>query len=401
MIYDVIIIGGGSSGIFIFNLLKDKNILLLEKKSSLAKKLLISGNGMCNFTHYGNITSFFDKYGNKKNFIKKALKNFNNDDTIIFFRNLGVDCIIRDDNKVFPKSLNSSDILNSLITKKYMHKIRLNSNVLNISKNEIFHIETEKEKYRAKNIVIATGGASFPKTGSTGDGYKFAKKFGHTISQITEALTRIYIKDFDLNDYSGIVFKDTNIILKRNNKFINTFSGDLLITHNGFSGPIILDNSRYIQKNDTVEINFSNFTFNELENKFLNDININGKKKLITFIRESININRLSNYILEKNKLNGDIKISEINKNSRKQLLKTITSSSFTIEEKGNFNIAMATHGGVNTNEINKNTMESKLIPQLYFIGEILDVDGNTGGYNIQWAFSSAKLAYDNIIKNI
>ncbi|BEP28027.1 BaiN/RdsA family NAD(P)/FAD-dependent oxidoreductase [Helicovermis profundi] len=398
MMYDVIIIGGGAAGVFLMNLLKHKNVLLIEKENKLAKKLLISGKMQCNYTHGGDIKEFYEKYGKKRSFVKKALYNFSNEKTIEYMRGLGLESIVRTDGKVFPKSLNSNDVLNALINNVNTSKIKLSENVFKIEKKkDSFIVETNKDRYISKSIVIATGGKSYALTGSSGDGYKFAKEFDIKVTNLKPALTPVYIDNFDLITYAGIAFKDINIELFCGDKLKNEINGSLLITHKGFSGPVILDNSRYFDSGDILKINFSKMTSEKFEKKIIKESNENGKKLLITFMRENIKSSRLCEYILDKAKIKKDIKLSEITKKVRKNIVKYSTKITYKIKNIGDYNIAMTTSGGVDLSEINSKTMQVKKINGLYFIGEVLDVDGDTGGYNIQWAFSSAKLCASNI----
>lgn len=401
--YDVIVIGAGPAGLFSALSINNKKILILEKNSKPGKKLLISGAGQCNFTNYCSLDEFFNKFGNKGSFLKPALYNFSNKDSIKFFEMLGVDCEVREDNKVFPKSYKANDILNALIDKCIQNKVEIKYNSIindieyDIDK-ELFRIKTSDVLYVCDYLIIATGGKSYPQTGSTGDGYIFAQKLGHNVVALSPALTPVYVEDYKFKDLSGISLKQISISLWRHNKKINSFKGDMLFTHKNISGPVIINNSRYIEVGDVLRLNFTDFSNAEdfkqfFEQRILSSGNLNVK----TVIRELNIPKRLIDIILNLSDIDQNKICSELNKNSRKKLIEFLSSFPLRVTELGDFNVAMVTKGGVSTKEINPKSMESKIIKNLYFIGEVIDIDGDTGGFNIQAAFSMGKLAGQNI----
>lgn len=405
MKYDVIVIGAGAAGLFSTLSIKNKKVLLLEKNSSAGKKLLLSGAGQCNYTNNCNIDDFLKKYGDKGRFIKAALYNFTNKDAMEFFEKHGVMSTIREDNKVFPSSFKASDIVDVLVKccRENNAEIILNESAEKITydeNNKLFLIKTSRNFYASEKLIITAGGKSYPNTGSTGDGYIIAKSMGHKIAKPKQALVPVYVENYKFKDLSGISFENIKITLWRNNKKINEFAGDLLFTHVNISGPVILNNSRYIENGDVLKINFTQFSNSEeFKNYFEDTIASSGKLNVKTVIKQLNIPKRFIDKIIELSCVDDDITCSKLDKSSRKKLIELITNHALKVEKLGDFHIAMVTKGGVSTDEINPKTMESKIVPNLYFAGEVIDYDGDTGGFNIQAAFSTGKLAADSINK--
>ncbi len=307
-----------------------------------------------------------------------------------------------DNGKVFPEDRKATSILKAL--NHYNHennvKIAVDEGVESIKKNEThFKVETRKQVYSATQVIIACGGKSYPNLGTTGDGYNLAKALGHGIVDPKPALAPIYNKSFELLDLSGMTFKEINLSLWRGQKKIKDFHGDLLITHKGLSGPVILDHSREFEIGDRLCINFVRFR-NEA------DFKSGFEKSLVSHKRSSIKRmldfydvpRRLIDRILKLTDTKPELKCAELPKNNRKAIIKALIAFPFEIEEVGDYNVAMATHGGVSTKEVNSKSYESRKVENLFFAGEVLDVDGNTGGFNIQFAFSSAYMASEAMI---
>ena len=404
--HDVIIIGAGPSGLFcainINNDKKYKKILLLEKNNSAGKKLLITGSGQCNITHEGAIKSFLRYYGEHGRFLRPALLNFTNMDLMEFFETRKLSMITYKNGKIFPETLRSADVLNILLKECQLKNVdlRYNEDAKTITKTEHgFEIVSKDHTYKSKIVVIATGGRSYPATGSTGDGYYFASKLGHTITEISPALTPVLIKSYPFGDLAGISFENTNISLYRDEKKLKTHRGDVLLTHHGLSGPGILDFSRDIRAGDTLKLSFVPENQDEFGELLIQKLQSNGNKKLRKILKECSLPERLIPKILELTHIPPELKCAHLTKTSRNLLLDKLTNFPLIVKNLGNFNLAVVTKGGVDLNEINSKTMESKLVRGLYFIGEILDIDGDTGGYNIQAAFSAAMLAAKNISK--
>lgn len=393
--FDQIIIGAGAAGLFAAAHSKLKT-LILEKKSSPGNKLLIAGQGRCNFTHSGKITDFFTHYGENSGFIKHALKKFTNVDLIDFFKSRGLEITEDRNGKLFPQSGNARDILEILLKecKKNGHLIKLNEPVLNLSNHQgIFVVNSKTEQYSCHKLIVTTGGMSYPSTGSSGDGYAFAKIFGHSIVSPKPSLSPVYVKRYIYQDLAGVSLKDCCISLHRNTKKIKSHTGDIGFTHKGLSGPGILDFSRYMLVNDILKINISGISIDEFNRRFLEEVRSNGKSTVQVFLRQFDIPKGLSRFILSEIHLEPSEKIGNITRDQRKNLAEKFCELPFDIERIGGYHIAMATAGGVALDEVNPKTMESKLQKGLFFAGEVLDIDGDTGGYNLQAAFSGGYLA--------
>lgn len=405
MKYDVVIIGAGPAGLFSALSLNNKKVLLIEKNKQPGKKLLISGAGQCNYTNYCSMEEFLKRYGDKGRFLKTALYSFTNKDAVEFFKRKGLESLVREDNKVFPITLNSSDILNILLNSCIEKgvEIKYEESAVKMSyddTNQMFLIKTNKSTYAALNIIIASGGKTYPNTGSTGDGYAFAEGFGHTIISPREALAPVYAENYQFKELSGISFENIGVTLWRNNKKINEFKGDFLFTHVNISGPVILNNSRYFETGDILKLNFTLYKNAEEFKKHFDELIINSGRLNVKTVIKSINLpKRFIEKIMELSEVHEETTCSQLDKVKRKKLSEFISDYPFKVERLGSSSIAMVTRGGVSTDEISNKTMESKLKPNLFFAGEILDYDGDTGGFNIQAAFSTGKLAAERINK--
>lgn len=407
--YDAIVIGAGPAGLFaaINTGGQNRKVLVLERNSSAGKKLLISGAGQCNLTHEGDIKEFLNYYGNNGRFMKHSLFKFTNDDLMNFFRKRGLDLISNENGKIFPETLKAADVLNVLLNACCERKVNIKYNqrvedVIYDEEKSRFHIKTKESEYLSKILVIATGGKSYGNTGSTGDGYTFAKKLGHTVERPAPSLTPLYMKNYPFEDLSGISFENTPISVWRNNKKIKSSKGDVLLTHRNISGPGILNFSRYVLPGDIIRINFIGAkSEEEFRTEFIKKISSSGKLMIKTILREYPLSKRFIDKIIEIADISEKLKCAELNKKTRNRLVEMLISFPMVVDRLGDFHLAMATRGGVSLKEVSPKTMESRIIKGLYFAGEVLDIDGDTGGYNIQAAFSMGKLAAEAIVKNM
>ena len=389
--YTAVIIGAGPAGLFCAANL-DASVLVLDRMPSPGRKLLISGSGQCNLTHAEPTAAYLDHYGDHGAFLKPALMAFSAADTQQFFASRGVALETTEEGKVFPKSRDANDILAALVN-AIPGKLKCGAAVTGVSwKDGTFTVRTRDKSYTAKNLVIATGGKSYSHTGSDGSGYPLAASLGHTIVEPKEALTPVYVRDFPLKELSGISIPDAKIQIWRDGKKLKETAGDLLITRFGFSGPGILNASRWMQKHDILKLSFIGMTEAAFDAELVERTQKDGGK-LVSNIFYNLGVPER----LVKTLVTTDVKCSQLSSKERRRLVKAFCSYEAEIDRLGGFTAAMATAGGVSLDEVNRKTCESKLIPGLFFAGEVLDIDGDTGGYNIQAAFSTARLIAQKI----
>jgi len=365
--------------------------LVLEKNGRPGVKLRLSGSGQCNLTHSGPIDDFLDHYGDKKQnrFVKPALFAFPNTEIVRFFEQRDVPLAAREDGKIFPRSMQSSDVLRVLLDALEANSghLRTGVNIAAVRRTDDgFCVETNQGTFSSKRLAIATGGMSYPQTGSTGDGYRWAEHFGHRIVPPRPALTPVVVLRYPFTDAAGISFENVPIDVYRGGKKIRSGQGDVLLTHRGLSGPGILDLSRFLEPQDTLRLPICRSTAGWES--------LLGGKKLLRNALVPLGIpDRLLLLLFGELGISPDTAAAEIDRNTRHRLGQSLENFAFVVERLGGFDEAMATSGGIALEEVNRQTMESRLVPGLFFCGEVLDVDGDTGGYNIQFAFSSGFLA--------
>jgi predicted Rossmann fold flavoprotein len=392
---DIIIIGAGPAGLFCAANagVTGKKVLVLEKKPGPGKKLLLSGSGQCNITHDGPAREFLTHYGNKGSFLKPALMNFPNTSLVSFFLERGLEMVTTKAGKVFPVTLNSTDVLN-ILEKECTNNgvtILLNEPVQEVThKGDLFVIRTLNKTFSGRLLVIATGGSSYPGTGSTGDGYRFASSLGHTIVEIAPALAPVIVHKYPFGDLSGISFESLYFSHWRDGRKLGSHCGDLIFTHHGLSGPGILDYSRFIQPGDTLRLSFAGPPpAEDFYKEFSEKIAASPVKNVKTVVLQYSIPERLVTTLLRLSGIPEDLTCAHLSKSLRDNLLTNISEFPVKVDKLGGFQEAMITRGGVCLREIDPKTMGSRLIPGLYFAGEIIDVDGDTGGYNLQAAFST------------
>ena len=400
----IIIIGAGPAGLFCAAnaAASGKEVVILEKNPVPGKKLLLAGSGQCNITHDGPVREFVTHYGNKGSFLKPALMNFPNTALTSFFQDRGLEMVTTKAGKVFPATLQSKDVLHILEKECETNRVTLHYNepVLNVSHTaDGFIVGTRNTMYYGKLLVIATGGASYPGTGSTGDGYRFASSLGHTIEETAPALAPVIADGYPFADLSGISFDSLHFSLWRSGKKIGSHSGDLLFTHQGLSGPGILDYSRFIHPGDTIRLSFAGQVHGEVFGKDLSEkIASHPVSNVKTIVLQYKIPERLVTGLLQLSGIPEDLTCAHLSKIQRTTLIANLLEFPIRVGKLGGFNEAMATRGGVSLQEIEPKTMESRLVTGLYFAGEIIDIDGDTGGYNLQAAFSTGFLAAKAII---
>ncbi len=394
----MLIIGAGPAGLFAaIELAKNKKkVAIIEKNEQAGRKLLLSGLGQCNLTQGGDMLDYANHYGDNYKYIKNALDFFGNMDTIDFFEKRGLKMETLDNGKVFPLSRSAQDLLDVLLKEciGYGVTIRYNQAVTRVRLLENgFDIKTDRESFEAEHLIVATGGKSYPKTGSSGDGYVLGAQLGHKIIDPAPALTSIEIEAYPFEDLAGISLVNVLLEIWRDGKKLREDRGDILFTHKGLSGPLILNNSRWMRRGDGIRLNFvEKKNEKEFDKELQEQIDASGKLMIKTLLRKEEFPKRLIESLLKHTNISEETKCSQIDKSTRKLLSKSFTGLSLTIASMGGYHMAMVTSGGISMKEVNPTTMESRLRKRLYFIGEVLDIDGDTGGYNIQAAFSTAML---------
>lgn len=407
--YDILIIGGGTAGLFLAANVSDRKVLLLEGSPRVGKKILITGGGMCNLTNTEETPSFLKHFGSKEqtNFLKPALLNFPTAKTRLWFESQGLPLTTRDDGKVFPSCMRSEAVVDTLqeASRRNRVDIRVNEKVITLEKDEqsnSFLAHTTDNHYQARTVVLTTGGMSYPATGSDGSGFSLAKMMGHTIVSPSPALVALSVADYPYTSLAGNSIRDSLVEFfhKGETKRYNQVTGDLLFTHDGLSGPAILNSSRSIRKGDRIEASLLPCSNKEdLRKQLMQHFSDNPKRQLYTLLKQEGIIAHLAEQVLTSLSLTTQTTCANLTKGKLHALLNLLTAHPFLVSSKKGFNAAMVTAGGVALSEVYRKSMESKLQKNLYFCGEVLDIDGDTGGYNLQAAFSTAFLACDSIRK--
>ena len=405
--FDVVVIGAGPAGLFcaIHAAAPGSRVLVLEKMDEPGKKLLLSGTGQCNITHAGEMRDFLARYGDHGKLIKPALFSFTNKALLAFFEERGLPMQAEENGKVFPKSRQSADVLAVLLAecKTKGVKIHCGEPVTAVTRqNAGFELVTPRATYHSTVLVITTGGSSYPKTGSTGDGVRFAQSLGQPVTDTAPALTPLLIKNFPFAALAGISFEEMPFTVWRGGKKVGEYRGDVLFTHLGVSGPGILDASRHILPEDLLRLSFVGTTRRE---EFTADISRrvqeNRTWNVSTILAGYPVPERLNRKLLKLSDIPEDLKCNHFSAEQRTRLVTNCTEFPMTVTAPGGYAVAMVTRGGVALDGVNLKTMESKNIPNLYFAGEVLDIDGDTGGYNLQAAFSTGFLAAAGIRKRL
>lgn len=404
---NVIIIGGGPAGMLagISAARSGYKVTIIEKMNSCGKKLLITGKGRCNITNSTDINGFIENTPCNGRFLYGALSNFDNNDIINLLENEGVKTKVERGGRVFPDSDKSQDVLNALIS------ILKDLNVKILTNIEVTRIIVEdgvvkgvklntNEEINAEKVILATGGKSYPVTGSTGDGYKLAKEVGHTITDIKPSLIPLVSKNEECGKLQGLSLRNVAIKLKNNDKVIYEDFGEMLFTHYGVSGPVILSasahlirykNSDNLLKNGDIKLDIDlkpALSEEKLDLRILRDFE-EVKNKEFKNSLDKLLPQKLIPVVIEKTKINPKKQVNEITKEERQRIIKILKGFEITINGIRPIEEAIITSGGISTKEINPKTMESKIAKGLYFAGEIIDVDALTGGFNLQIAWST------------
>ncbi len=404
--YDVIIVGGGAAGMMsaLICANNQKKVLLIEKNEKLGKKLYITGKGRCNITNNCDPDKLLNGVVINEKFLYSAFSLFNNKDMVEFLSANGLETIVEQGDRIFPKSQKSSDVIkffnNHLI--KNNVEIFLNTAVQKvvIEEGRVSGVFIGNNEYiQSKNIIVATGGKSYQLTGSTGDGYIFAKSTGHRIVEPYPALVPMVLSRKSLYDLQGLTLKNVEVSLYIKKKKITSRFGELLFTHDGISGPVVLNLSTVITKYDNAMLTIDlkpALNFEKLNNRILRDFSKFPNKDIGNALKDLLP-SRLITPILTLSKIKDNKKVNQINVSERINLVNTIKTMPLYVDGNKGFDEAIITGGGISTKDVSPSTMQSKKVEGLYFAGEVLDVHAITGGYNLQIAFSTAFLAANSI----
>lgn len=400
------IIGAGPSGIVAAGIAGSlgKDVTLIEKNERIGKKLFITGKGRCNITNSAPIEDFFDKVMRNKTFLYSSFYTFNNIDIMNLLEDYGLKIKIERGNRVFPASNKSSDVISTF------HKFLQDKNVsieLNTKVEKIiftdnrFTVLANDRKYIFDKLLLCTGGKSYPSTGSTGDGYRFAKELGHSITPLRPSLVPIVLSDSWVKELQGLSLKNVKISAFSSGKLLYEEFGEMVFTHYGISGPIVLSMSnylhKYLEKDITIFLDLKPaLDFEKLDNRLLRDFNQNANKQIKNSLDDLLP-QKIISLIITLSKIHPEKVINQITKEERKNLISILKGFPMNFKSFRPIEEAIITSGGISIKEINPSTMESKIIPGLFFSGEIIDVDALTGGFNLQIAYSTGYLAGINI----
>lgn len=404
MDYDVIVIGGGAAGLMAASTAASlgKSTLVIDKNERLGRKLLITGKGRCNITNNCDINDVINNIPTNAKFLYSALNQFTTQDVMDYFENLGVGLKTERGNRVFPASDKAADICNAMIKSCEQNNVKFTTGKVTgliIDDGKVLGVHCGDKKFNAESVIIATGGMSYPLTGSTGDGYKLARQAGHMVTGLKPSLVPIVSHDEHCKDMQGLSLKNVELSLfdKKIGKTIYKELGEMLFTHFGVSGPLVLSASAHIKEMEKGRYIFKidlkpGLTEQQLDLRLLRDFDKYANKDFFNGLNDLLP-RKMIPIIVTLSKIPPFTKINQITKEMRKSLADVIKGFEITIDDFRPIDEAIITSGGIKINEIKPKTMESKLVQGLFFAGEVIDVDGYTGGFNLQIAFSTGYAA--------
>lgn len=386
---------------------RGKKVILLEKTNHPGKKLLLCASGRCNVTNSAPLHAFIEAYGKGGVFLRTALETFDNERLRTFLLSHGVETVVENKGRVFPKTQKADSILKALETYLQDNGVKIQTDTravrLAIKDGRVHGVETERGNVSGRNVLIATGGLSYPSTGSTGDGYSMAVQAGHTVSPTYPAIIAFETVETWVKSVQGTPVKNVNVTAHQQGKKIAEQFGEALFTHYGISGPAILDMSKRIAErlpHGPVQIRLDlkpHHTQEELDTILVGQIKRHGGKAIkscLTFFVPE----KLAPVLLDACSIEHKKKASQITLPERKKMLKQLKGLPLTLARHRPIEEAIVTAGGVELGETDAKTMESKIVQGLYFAGEALDIDGPTGGFNLQAAFSTGYLAGNSVV---
>ena len=402
---NVIVVGGGAAGMMaaVFAARNGQNVQLLEKNEKLGKKLFITGKGRCNITNAADIEDLFTAVTSNPKFLYSGFYSFTNQQVIDFFEELGVKTKIERGERVFPVSDHSSDVIAAFSRelKSLGVSVSLHTEVKELlcEQDKVCGVLlTNGKKMKADAVIVATGGISYPSTGSTGDGYHFARETGHRVTELLPSLVPMEVRQWYAKELQGLSLRNIEIRITDGKKKLYEEFGEMLFTHYGVTGPVILSASSVVgktlrKKELTLHIDLKPALSEEqLDKRILREFDANHNKQYKNSI-DSLFPAKLKPVMIELSEIEPEKKVNEITKEERQRLVHLIKDFTMTLTGLRGYNEAIITKGGVSVKEIDPGTMESKIIKGLYFAGEVLDLDAVTGGYNLQIAWSTGYLA--------
>jgi len=393
-----VVIGGGAAGMMAAGMSAARGVktLLLERNDKLGKKIYITGKGRCNLTNIADVPGIMQKVPSNPYFLYSALYTFDSASCVAFFEGNGVPLKTERGGRVFPASEKASDIVSALerFVKQGGADIRLGTGVREVRQNAV--VTDSGKIIECENIIVATGGISYPATGATGDGYKFARQMGHKVTKLYPSLVPLKAAEKWVFELQGLSLKNISINLKVHNKSIYKDFGEMLFTHNGVSGPIILSVSRHVMNNlpgQALIIDLKPaLSESELDNRIIHDF-AKYINKCFKNCLDDLLPRTLIPVIVKLSGIDPERKVHDVTKKERMSLVQLLKNLELTITGTAGFSEAIVTRGGVCVDEIDPSTMGSKLVEGLFFAGEVLDLDAYTGGYNLQIAFATGHLA--------
>lgn len=402
---EILIVGGGASGMMaaVAAAQCGNRVTLFEKNEKLGKKLFITGKGRCNITNNAEVEDLFPAVISNPKFLYSAFYSFTNEQTVEFFEDLGVKTKVERGGRVFPLSDHSSDVIRALERemKRLNVRVFLNSEVcgLSVRDDEVKGIVVSGgRKIRGDAVIVATGGISYPSTGSTGDGYRFAKECGHHISDLSPALVPMEVKEEYTGELMGLSLRNVEICITDGKKKLYEDFGEMLFTHYGVTGPVILSASSVVgkklkERELTLHINLKPaLTEEQLDRRVLREFEENQNRQFKNSV-DSLFPAKLRPVIVALSEIPPEKKVNEITREERHRFIRLIRDFPMTLTGLRGYSEAIITRGGVSVREIDPGTMESRLVKGLFFAGEVLDLDAVTGGYNLQIAWSTGHLA--------
>ena len=404
----VLVVGGGAAGMMaaITAAEQGAQVTLLERNEKVGRKIYITGKGRCNLTNDCQVREFLANVPRGGKFLNSALFRFTPQDTMDFFENLGVKLKVERGRRVFPVSDKASDVIDALFFALRRNKVNIvqaRAEKLLLADGAVVGVKTDRGEYRCEAVILATGGLSYTLTGSTGDGYAFAQAAGHTVTTCSGSLLPLESADGCCKEMQGLSLKNVNLMISSGGKAMFSEQGELLFTHFGISGPLVLSASALIDsyKDCVAHINLKPaLSVQQLDERFLREFSAQSNRDLAN-IMTALLPRLMIGPFLAKAGLSPDLKGHSITKEQRKALLETMQDFSFAVSGPRPVEEAVVTQGGVKLEEVDPKTMASKLCKGLYLAGEMLDVDGFTGGFNLQIAWSTGRAAGLGVLKEI